>query len=315
MTYSWGDGTPFHTYHRYLQNTLGYQVRKIPVDAGFTCPNRDGTVGTGGCTFCLNEAFTPHYCNSRHSITQQIHDGVAFHAQRRRPIDKFFVYFQAFSNTHAPTARLRECYNEALAIPHVQGLIIATRPDCLTDEVLDYLEKLQENVYLCVEIGIESLHDETLRRINRGHDTASTLRALDMLANRHIPVCGHLIFGLPGETPELWLQDTAILNRLPIATLKLHQLQILSHTPIEQEWVVKPEDFHTFTAEGYITFLTDYIERLSPTIAIERLANEVPTRYLASPSWHGIRHQEIVQAVIRSLEARHSWQGKKKAEP
>ena len=310
MPYAWGGELPYYSYHQYLQNTFGHQVRKLPVDAGFTCPNRDGTVGVGGCTFCLNEAFAPGYCDSRHSITQQVNDGIAFHAQRRRPIDKFFIYFQSFSNTHAPLARLRSCFEEALGIPHVKGLVIATRPDCLREEVLDYLAELQARTYLCVEIGIESLHEETLQRINRGHGVACTLQAINALAKRNIPSSGHLIFGLPGESPEDWMRDIRTINHLPLTTLKLHQLQIIQNTPIAVEHETSPRDFYHFSATEYISFLADFIERLNPEISIERFANEVPPRYLSVREWEGTRHQDIIDGVCRLLQERHSWQGK-----
>ncbi|MBR4136007.1 MAG: TIGR01212 family radical SAM protein [Bacteroidales bacterium] len=314
MVHAWGDETPFYTYHQYLNNTFGHQIRKIPVDAGFTCPNRDGTCGRDGCTFCLNEAFAPRYCDSQKRVSQQVADGVAFHAHRRRNMGAILVYFQSYSNTYAPLEMLKRRYEEALAVPEVQGLVIATRPDCLSEETLDYLSALQKHSYICVEIGIESLHDKTLRRVNRGHDAACTLHALSALAQREIPTCGHLIFGLPGETPEMWMQDIAILNHVSLSTLKLHQLQILQGTPIAQEYAIQPEDFHSFTAESYMEFLADYLERLSPDIAIERLANEVPPRYLNTNTWHGLRHQDIVQGVCVRLQKRQSWQGIKKAE-
>lgn len=314
MRYPWGGKEPFYTYHQYLDNTFGFQIRKLPVDAGFTCPNRDGSVGKGGCTFCMNEAFAPRYCNAQRSITQQVRDGIDFHANRRRNIEAFFVYFQSYSNTYAPLELLRKQFEEAAAIPNVKGIIIATRPDCLSEEILDLLCELQKRLYLCVEIGMESLHDETLVRVNRGHDASCTLQSLSALSQRDIPTCGHLIFGLPGETPETWLQDISLINRLSLTTLKLHQLQILKGTAIGTEYADRPQDFHTFTAEDYMEFLADYLELLSPKIAIERLANEVPPRYLANASWQGIRHQDIVTGVCNILQERHSWQGKKMAE-
>jgi len=312
MHYPWGGELPFYTYHQYLNNTFGFQIRKLPVDAGFTCPNRDGKVGHGGCTFCLNEAFTPGYCDNQRNISQQIKDGQTFHAKRRRKIEDFFIYFQSFSNTYAPLDQLKTIYEEALHIPGARGLIIATRPDCLNDEISDYLATLQEQIYICVEIGIESLHDETLSRVNRGHDVDCTIQAIKELSQRNIPVCGHLIFGLPGETPGTWLNDIGTINRLGLTTLKFHQLQVLKGTPIEQEYLERPQEFYSFTATDYITFLADYIERLSPSIAIERLANEVPPRYLASQTWEGIRHQDIVNGVIDMLTERERWQGYRK---
>ncbi|MBO4489036.1 MAG: TIGR01212 family radical SAM protein [Bacteroidales bacterium] len=314
MRYPWGGKEPFYTYHQYLDNTFGCQIRKIPVDAGFTCPNRDGTCGRGGCTFCLNEAFAPRYCHAAKPVTQQVAEGIDFHRKRRKSIDEIFVYFQSFSNTYASEERLRALYEEAAAFPDVRGLIIATRPDCLNEKILDLLCELQHRLHLCVEIGIESLHDETLACVNRGHDVACTLQSISALTQRGIPTCGHLIFGLPGETPETWLQDISIINSLSLTTLKLHQLQILKGTAIAQEFATQPEVFHTFSAEGYMEFLADYLERLSPDIAIERMANEVPPRFLARPSWQGLRHHDIIEGVTRTLRERGTWQGIKKAE-
>lgn len=314
MSYPWGGRMPFYTYHQYLNNTFGYQIRKIPVDAGFTCPNRDGTVGVGGCTFCQNEAFAPRYCDSQKRVSQQVADGVAFHAHRRRHMEAILVYFQSYSNTYAPLEQLKALYEEALAVPDVQGLVIATRPDCISDELLEYLETLRKQHYICLEIGLESLHDETLQRVNRGHHVAATMEAIRRVTQRGIPTCGHLIFGLPGETPDTWLQDLKAINTLPLTTLKFHQLQILHGTAMAEDYRRHPDDFHRFTAEEYITFMADYIERLSPAIAIERLCNEVPSHYLVSSSWHGLRHQDIVDGVCQELLIRDSQQGKKRAE-
>ena len=213
LPYPWGDDRRYYSYTHYLRKHFGGRLLKIPVDAGFTCPNRDGTVGTGGCTYCLNEAFNPSYCTPVKSITEQLEDGKAFYRRRNRKIAGYLAYFQAFSNTHAPVEQLQALYEEALRVPDIQGIVIATRPDCLGEDVLDYLQAISEKTSLCVELGIESCRDETLRHIHRGHDFRCTQEAFEQLHTRGIECGGHLIFGLPGENPDIWLED--ILADLP----------------------------------------------------------------------------------------------------
>ena len=195
----------YYSYKQFLQEHFGEPVLKLPVDAGFSCPNRDGTVGTGGCTYCLNEAFSPRYCSSEKDILQQIEDGINFHRKRGRESNIYFAYFQAFSNTHAPLAKLKEIYETALSHPKIKGLIIGTRPDCVDDEKLDYIASLKQGAFISIEYGIESCYDQTLQRINRGHNFATAKQAIEQTAARGIHTGGHFIIGLPGETPEDWL--------------------------------------------------------------------------------------------------------------
>ncbi len=273
--------------------------QKLVVDAGFTCPH-------GRCTFCDNAAFHPSYSVPSKSITQQIDEGIAFHAARGRTQGPYLAYFQSFSNTFASLDRLKAVYGEALAHPAVEGLVIGTRPDCVDAEKLDYIASLG-----CVrmEYGIESCRDETLRRVHRGHDFACTERAVRETAARGIPVGGHWILGLPGETRETLLEDVAHINALPLDTVKLHQLQILKGTPMAAEFVERPGDFVRWSLPEYIDLLVSLIERLRPDIAVGRLAASVPPRYLAVPGW-GVKATALSALLEARLRERDTWQGR-----
>ncbi len=273
--------------------------QKLVVDAGFTCPH-------GRCTFCDNAAFHPSYSVPSKSITQQIDEGIAFHAARGRTQGPYLAYFQSFSNTFAPLERLKAVYGEALAHPAVEGLVIGTRPDCVDAEKLDYIASLG-----CarMEYGIESCRDETLRRVHRGHDFACTERAVRETAARGIPVGGHWILGLPGETRETLLEDVAHINALPLDTVKLHQLQILKGTPMAAEFVERPGDFVRWSLPEYIDLLVSLIERLRPDIAVGRLAASVPPRYLAVPGW-GVKATALSALLEARLRERDTWQGR-----
>lgn len=314
MIFPWGDARRFNAYNRFIRARFGRRMQKLTLDAGFTCPNRDGRCGTGGCTYCLNDAFNPAYCTPQKSITQQIDDGIAFHLHRRPARSSgstgYLAYFQAYSNTYAPLDRLQELYEEALAHPAIEGLIIATRPDCIDEPLLDYLETLQQRSYISLEIGIESLHDKTLQRIHRGHTMECTEQAIEQIHRHHLPIGTHLIFGLPGETPEQWLLDVSYINRLPVQSIKFHQLQIIKGTQMEQDYLLHPEDFHLFSADEYTTFIADYLERLRPDITVERFASEVPPKYLATSGWKNMKYDQILQQIEEKLNMRDSWQGK-----
>lgn len=309
MANPWGDDRCFYSYNRYLERTFGERLQKIPIDAGFTCPNRDGTCGTGGCTYCLNSAFNPPYCQPRKSIPQQINDGITFFANQRSQTNKCLAYFQAFSNTHDKVENLQAKYEEALSHPAVRGIVIATRPDCIDSDRLALLAWLQKRTYVALELGIESLQDRTLQRINRGHDVQCTLTALESISRHGLPVCGHLIFGLPGETPGLWFQDLEVINKLALNSIKFHQLQIIKGTQMEMDFQENRSDFHTFTFESYVSFIANYIAQLRPDIAIERLAGEVPPRFIGQQNWQGKRYYELVAAVESKLQQIGKCQG------
>lgn len=272
---------------------------KLVLDAGFSCPGR--------CTFCDNAAFHPSYSTPSKSITQQLEEGIAFHAARGRTGGPYLAYFQSFSNTFAPLGRLREVYAEALAHPAVSGLVIGTRPDCVDAEKLDYIASLG-----CarMEYGIESCRDETLRRVQRGHGFACAEQAVRETAARGIPVCGHFILGLPGETRETLLEDVSRINALPLDSVKFHQLQLLKGTPMAGEFAARPEDFVRWTLDGYIDLLVDILERLRPGIAVGRLAASVPPRFLAVPGW-GVKAAEFSRLLDARMVGRDTWQGRK----
>lgn len=286
----------------------GLRLQRLPLDGGFTCPNRDGTVGVGGCSFCDNRAFHPAYTQGK-SILEQIDAGIAFHSRRGRKADAYLAYFQAFSNTYAPLDVLRSRYEEALSHPRVRGLVIGTRPDCVDPEKLDYLAQLRRRGSIVeVEYGIESVYDPTLRRVNRGHSFASTRKAILETAERDLPVGGHLIIGLPGETREMILEEAAVLNELPISFLKIHQLQILKGTAVEAEFKDHPEDFLRLVPDAYIDLLASFLERLRPDIAIGRIVSSVPPAFTDAP-WGLLRPEELLKRLQKRLQERDGRQG------
>lgn len=279
----------------------GMRLQRLSIDGGFTCPNRDGSLGKGGCTFCNNDAFHPGYTKGK-SIPEQIDAGMAFHLRRGRKADGYLAYFQAFSNTYAPLSVLRERYESALSHPAIKGLVIGTRPDCIDGEKLDYLASIKERGLIVeVEYGIESVYDKTLRRVSRGHDFACTKKAIQETAQRSLSVGGHLILGLPGETRAMLLEEADVLNALPLDYLKFHQLQILRGTPMESEYKERPGDFLRLGPDEYISLLADIIRRLRPEIAIGRIASSVPPAFTDAP-WGLLRHDELVRRLVRRLE-------------
>lgn len=310
---------PYLTLAEVMRRRFGCRVQKLSVDAGFTCPNRDGTLGHTGCIFCAGEAFVPSYCRTVGSVTRQIDEGIRFHQWRYRKATKYLAYFQSYSNTYAPLEVLKARYGEALAHPQVSGIVVGTRPDCIDEEKLDYLASLSKEHYVAVEYGIESCYDETLVRIRRGHDFACTEHAIRATAARGLHVGGHLIFGLPGESRSQMLAEADILSALPLDSLKLHQLQILRGTELERQWREDPTLVPPpFTLEEYIDLVCEFLLRLRPTIAIERLAGEVPPRYQATPdrSWRRpskestrtpggalLRNEDIPRLVAARLQA------------
>ena len=259
--YPWGHHRRFNSYPEYFRAHYGERVQKLTINAGFTCPNRDGTVGHGGCAYCNNDAFNPSYCNPQKSIQQQLLEGIEFHRVRYRKAYRYLAYFQAYSNTYAPLDKLRELYSEALSVPDVMGIVIGTRPDCVDDEKLDYFAALSRTHHVVVEYGMESCYDRTLERINRGHTVAQCIRAIEETASRGIHTGTHLIFGLPGESRQEMLDEVEIINRLPIVSIKLHQLQIAVGTAFAQQYAVHPEEFQLFGCDEYIDFVVQFLER------------------------------------------------------
>ena len=299
----------YYSYKQFLLKHFGEPVLKLPIDAGFSCPNRDGTVGTGGCTYCLNEAFSPRYCSSEKDILQQIDEGIEFHRQRGRESNIYLAYFQSFSNTHAPLEKLQELYETALSHPKVKGLVIGTRPDCVDEEKLNYLKTLSQKHFISVEYGIESCYDRTLRRINRGHDFATAQRAVEQTAAKGLHTGAHFIIGLPGETVEDWLNGIELMNQLPLNSVKFHQLQIIRGTAMEQDFKEHPEEFPPLDMNSYIDLMVEMIKRLRPDISIERFAAEVPPKYLSANPWQLQRYDVILQRIRQRLEELDVWQG------
>lgn len=292
----------------YLRNIFGCKVQKITIDAGFTCPNRDGTVGRGGCTYCNNQTFSPAFCNRNKPVVEQMREGIGFFAHKY-PQMRYLAYFQAYTNTYGSLETLKQRYEEALSVEGTLGIVIGTRPDCMPDALLDYLQELSGRTFVLVEYGIESTSDVTLQRINRGHDFATAADAVERTAARGIPVGAHIILGLPGETREVIMQQAALLSQLPLTTLKMHQLQLIRGTRMAQEYVECPNDFSLFSLDEYIETVVDYVERLRPDIVLERFASQSPKELLIAPDW-GIKNHEIVEKVKRLMRERDTWQGK-----
>ena len=295
----------------FLRERFPFKAQKIAINAGFTCPNRDGSKGRGGCTYCNNQTFNPGYCQTDKSVADQLAEGVRFFS-RKYPEMRYLAYFQAYTSTYGEQERLERLYEEALSYPGVVGLVIGTRPDCVPDRLLDYLARLSEQVLVLVEYGVESTLDRTLRRINRGHDFAEAEEAIRRTAARGIAVGAHLILGLPGESRDEILGHADRLSELPLTTLKLHQLQLIRHTRMALEFERQPEDFHLFTVDEYIDLAIDFIERLDPAIALERFVSQSPKELLIAPDW-GLKNYEFTARVNRRLAERDSWQGKCRA--
>ena len=300
----------YNSYIGYFKKTYGERLQKVVVDAGFTCPNRDGLVGTGGCTYCDNAAFHPGYSTAGIPIHEQIDEGIKFHRVRYRKAEKFLAYFQPYSNTYAPLERLREVYEEALSHPLVAGIVIGTRPDCVDEDKLDYLASLARDHVVVIEYGIESVYDRTLQRINRGHSFEDAVRAVEMTAARGLTQGAHFIFGLPGETVGDMLGYAPIINKLPLHSVKFHQLQIVRGTAMEKEFAARPSDFVTFSLDEYLDFIADLLERLRPDLYIERFAGEVPPRFVNSTPWGLLRNTELIRLLEQRLEQRNTFQGR-----
>lgn len=298
----------YYSFADYLRRRFPFKVQKISINAGFTCPNRDGTVGWGGCTYCNNQTFNPDYCRTDKSVTRQLQEGKTFFA-RKYPQMRYLAYFQAYTNTYADTGRLRALYEEALAVPGVEGLVVGTRPDCMPADLLGYLEQLARRVFVLVEYGIESTRDDTLRRINRGHTYAQTRDAVERTAARGIATGGHVILGLPGESRDDILEQAADVSRLPLTTLKLHQLQLIRGTRMAAEYRERPQDFRLPTAQEYACLVADYLERLRPDVAVERFVSQSPRSLLLAPDW-GMKNHEFNHLVERCLRQRGTWQGR-----
>lgn len=298
----------YNDFAGFLAGEFPFKVQKISVNAGFTCPNRDGTKGFGGCTYCNNQTFNPAYCRDDRSVTMQLEEGKRFFA-RKYPQMKYLAYFQAYTNTYGELELLKRMYEEALAVEGVVGLVIGTRPDCMPDSLLDYLEEVNRRTFLLVEYGIESADDRTLERINRGHSFACTEDAVRRTAARGIRTGGHVILGLPGESREDLIKQAERLSELPLTTLKMHQLQLIRGTRMAHEYALHPEEFHLFSADEYIDLVTDYVEHLRPDLILERFVSQSPRELLIAPDW-GLKNHEFTDRVKKRMKERDAWQGK-----
>lgn len=298
----------YNDFPTFLRKYFPYKVQKISLNAGFTCPNRDGTKGWGGCTYCNNQTFNPAYCRTERTVAEQLEEGKNFFA-RKYPEMKYLAYFQAYTNTYGELEEIKAKYEEALSVDGVVGLVIGTRPDCMPDELLDYLEALNRRCFLIVEYGIESTYDKTLVRINRGHDFQCTRDAVERTASRGIITGGHMILGLPGETPEEICAQAATISSLPLDTLKLHQLQLIKGTRMAEEYETSPQDFHLYSADEYVDLVIDFVELLRPDIVLERFVSQSPSSLLAVPGW-GLKNYEFVEKVRRRMKERKTWQGR-----
>lgn len=309
-TYRWGTTRRYNSYADWFSGFFGGRVQKVSINAGFTCPNRDGTLGFGGCTYCNNEAFIPGYCTPDKSVTEQVEQGIAFHRRRYRRATEYIAYFQAYTNTYAGIEMLAGLYDEALNHPAVSGLVIGTRPDCVTGELLDRLAVMARDYFISIEYGIESVNDDTLKRINRGHDFASAVKAVGETAARGLNTGAHLIFGLPGDTHAGITESADIISSLPLTSLKIRQLQLVKGTVMAREYKEHPEAFDLYSLDEYLDLVISFTERLSPGIMIDRISGEAPLRLLDDPRNWQLRSNEIFSLFEQKLEERNTWQGR-----
>lgn len=298
----------YNDFSGFLQRSFPFKVQKITLDGGFTCPNRDGSKGRGGCTYCNNQTFNPAYCHRNKPVAEQMREGISFFSHKY-PQMRYLAYFQAYTNTYASLDILQQRYQEALAVEGCVGLVIGTRPDCMPDELLDYLQELSLHTFVLVEYGVESCNDATLLRINRGHSYAEAVDAVERTAARGIPVGVHIILGLPGEDRGEIMRQAEELSRLPITTLKMHQLQLIRGTRMAEEYNERPGDFHLFALDDYVDTVVDYIEHLRPDIVLERFASQSPKELLIAPDW-GLKNHELVAKIKRRMRERDTWQGR-----
>jgi radical SAM protein (TIGR01212 family) len=308
LTYDWGHSKRYNDYSTYIKRTFGERVQKVSIDAGFTCPNRDGSKGTGGCAFCNNSTFNPDYCGPALSITQQIDKGIAFFNDKYKT-QEYLAYFQAYSNTYGETEKLLEMYREALNHPKVRGIVLGTRPDCIDNDLLEHLAAWQKDHYVAIELGAESTLNHTLEAINRGHSWEETIETSQRIHRSGIPVGMHLILGLPGESRDEILEHARKVSALPIRFLKTHQLQIVKGSQFGGQYVADPAVFKLYGAEEFIELVIDFLELLNPAIVMERFISQAPPSLLMAPKW-GLKNFEFVAKVEKRLRERNTWQGR-----
>lgn len=295
----------YNDYGTWIRRQFPYRVQKISIDAGFTCPNRDGRISTGGCIYCDNRTFNPSYCQRRHSVTQQLEEGKRFFAHKY-PDMKYLAYFQAFTNTYAPLAQLKALYEEALQVEDIVGIVIGTRPDCVSDELLDYLAALNQRTFVLVEYGVESANNDTLLRINRGHSFEQSCDAIKRTKQRGLLTGAHIILGLPGEDAAESLRQASVISSLPIDILKIHQMQIIRGTRLADAYAATP--FHIYTVDEYIQLIAEYIQRLRPNLILERFVSQSPKELLIAPHW-GLKNYEFTNLLVNYLKQNKIYQG------
>ena len=295
----------YNDYGTWIRSRFPFRVQKISVDAGFTCPNRDGRISTGGCIFCDNRTFNPSYCDKRQSIRQQLQEGKRFFS-RKYPDMKYLAYFQAFTNTYAPLSELKSLYEEALEVEDIVGIVIGTRPDCMTDDLLDYLSEINRHTFLIVEYGIESANDATLRHINRGHSFEQSRQTIERTNQRGILTGGHIILGLPGEDAEESIRQAPLISALKLDILKIHQMQIIRGTQLEKEYTEKP--FHVYSIDEYIKLISNYIQYLRKDLVLERFVSQSPQELLIAPQW-GLKNHEFTNLLQNYLKQHDIYQG------
>lgn len=298
---------PYNDMGQWLKRLFPFKVQKISIDAGFSCPNRDGSKGHGGCTFCDNQTFNPSYCDPKDNIKTQLERGKLFFS-RKYPDMKYLAYFQAYSNTYAPVDVLKQRYEEALAVDGVVGLVIGTRPDCVNDETLDYLAELSQRTFLLVEYGIESTNNNVLQRINRHHTFECGRDAVVKSHERSIMTGAHFILGLPGEEKDEWEKQAHKVSKMPIDVLKLHQLQVVRNTPLAQQYIEQP--FALYSLDEYLSTIANYLEHLRPSIVVDRFVSQSPKGMVLAPQW-GIKNHEFVDKLKRFMFRNNMFQGKK----
>ena len=300
----------YNDFSSWIRSKFDFRVQKISIDAGMTCPNRDGKISRGGCIYCDNRTFNPSYCHKHDSITEQLNAGKTFF-ERKYPEMKYLAYFQAFTNTYAPLDKLKSYYEEALAVDDVVGLVIGTRPDCVSKELLNYLAELSKRTFVLVEYGIESANDDTLKRINRGHDFACCRKAVEETHKRGILVGGHIILGLPGEDAAESIRQAEIISSLPLDILKIHQMQIIRNTRLAEIYEKTP--FHVYSVEEYIQLIARYIQHLRPSLVLERFVSQSPASMLIAPKW-GLKNYEFTNLLHNYLKENDIRQGSEYSE-
>ena len=299
----------WNDYSSYIRRTFGQRVQKISVNAGFTCPNRDGKISTEGCIYCTNKSFSPFYCNSDDSIAEQLRKGIDFFSPKYNA-QKYLAYFQTYTNTYDNVDTLRQKYDEALSVDGVIGLVISTRPDCVDDEIMRLLADFAKEKYVEIEFGLESTKNSTLEFINRGHTYEQAVDAI-MLAHKYGLMSGvHLILGLPYENEDDFYLHAEKISHLPISTMKLHQMQVLRGTRLEKLYAEKPSIFADLSLENYVRIVANFLDILNPEIIVERLTSESPREMVLYPDWNGRKNFEVSHIANAYMKKNDMYQGR-----